>query len=126
MDLADLTSALRALSLDDIHGVAQSLDRDTAGDEVDAWHATIAIDRALRHSHRTRQAAQAARSAAQAVQQAAERQGCALPDPAVTHVARAAAEIARGLVAGDDVSAEVSHLMQHWFVVFGWVSVTSR
>ena len=40
--------------------VARSLASDTAGDEVDAWHATIAIDRALRHSHRTRHAARAA------------------------------------------------------------------
>jgi hypothetical protein len=126
MDLADLTSALRSLSLDDIRRVAQSLENDTAGDEVDAWHATIAIDRALRHSHRTRQAAQAARSAAQAVQRVAERDGCALPDPAVTRVARAAAEIARGMIAGDDVAPSVEHLLQHWFPVFSRVNATTR
>ena len=27
------------------------------------------------------------------------------------------AEIARGMVAGDDVAAEVNHLLQHWFPV---------
>jgi hypothetical protein len=117
MDLTQLDDALAALSSDDIRRIAASLDGDTVGDEVDAWHATIAIDRALRHSHRTRQAARAAWEAAQAVQRAAERDGLALPDPVVTHVARAAAEIARGMVAGDDVAAEVNHLLQHWFPV---------
>jgi hypothetical protein len=60
------------------------------------------------------------------VQHAAERQGCALPDPAVTHVARAAAEIARGMIAGDDVAPEVGRLLQHWFPVFSWVPAHSR
>ena len=51
----------------------RSLDSDTAGDEVDAWRATIAIDRALRHAHRTRQAARAPRGTpSQAVQRVAE------------------------------------------------------
>ena len=40
-----------------------------------------------------------------------------LPDADVTHVARAAAEVARGIVAGDDVAAEVSRLLEHWFPV---------
>ena len=72
------------------------------GDEVDAWHATIAIDRALRHSHRTRLSG--ARRVGRGADGAARRDadGMALPDPDVTHVARAAAEIARGMVAGDE------------------------
>jgi hypothetical protein len=86
MDLTEFHASLKQLSVDDIHGVARSLASDTAGDEVDAWHATIAIDRALRHSHRT-------------------------------HVARAAAEVARGMTAGDDCVFEVHHLLQHWFPV---------
>jgi hypothetical protein len=118
MDLTELHAALKALTVDDIHDVAKSLANDTVGDEVDAWHATIAIDRALRHSHRSRQAGRAAWDAAQAVQRAAEAQGMELPDVDVTHVARAAAEVARGLVAGDDVALEVSQLLQHWFPVF--------
>ena len=60
MDLTEFDAALKQLTADDIHDVARSLASDTAGDEVDAWHATIAIDRALRHSHRTRHAARAA------------------------------------------------------------------
>jgi Tfp pilus assembly pilus retraction ATPase PilT len=118
MTLTEFHAALRRLTVDDIHGIARSLASDTAGDEVDAWHATIAIDRALRHSQRARLAAHAARDAAQAVQRVAEENAVDLPDVDVTHVARAAAEIARGMVAGDDVAVEVNQLLQHWFPVF--------
>ena len=118
MDLTGFTDALHRLTVDDIHCVAKSLASDTVGDEVDAWHATIAIDRVLRHSHRTRHAARAAWDAAQVVQRVAEAGGLELPDVDVTHVARAAAEVARGLVAGDEVTAEVHQLLQHWFPVF--------
>ena len=117
MDLTEFHAALKQLTADDIHDVARSLASDTAGDEVDAWHATIAIDRALRHSHRTRHAAHAARDAATIVQRAAEEQGVELPDVDVTHVARAAAEVARGMTAGDDCALEVRQLLQHWFPV---------
>jgi hypothetical protein len=117
MDLTQFDDALRRLSVDDIHRVARSLDSDTVGDEVDAWHATIAIDRALRHSHRTRHAARAAWDAAQIVQRVAEVDGVELPHVDVTRVARAAAEVARGIVAGDDVESEVHQLLQHWFPV---------
>jgi hypothetical protein len=125
MDLTEFHAALAELSVDDIHHVARSLASDTVGDEVDAWHATIAIDRALRHSHRTRHAARAAWDAAQTVQRAAEAQGVALPDIDVTHVARAAAEVARGITAGDECAFEVSQLLQHWFPVFVPTGVTS-
>ena len=117
MDLTGFNDALRDLTVNDIHSVARSLANDTVGDEVDAWQATIAIDRALRHTHRTRLAARAAWDAAQAVQRIAESEGLELPNIDVTHVARAAAEIARGLVAGDEVAAEVQQLLQHWFPV---------
>ena len=56
----------------------------------------IAIDRALRHSHRMRLAAKAAWNAAQIVQRCALAEGIELPDADVTHVARAAAEVAAG------------------------------
>jgi hypothetical protein len=112
---SEFTEALRRLTPDDVHAIARSLESDTAGDEVDAWRATIAIDRALRHSHRTREAAHAAWDAAQTVQRTMIAQGMTLPDPDVTHVARAAAEVARGLVAGEGVESEVSRLLMHWF-----------
>ncbi len=111
---SEFTEALRKLTPDDVYTIARSLESDTAGDEVDAWRATIAIDRALRHSHRTREAAHAAWDAAQTVQRTMTAQGMALPDPDVTHVARAAAEVARGLVA-EGVESEVSRLLMHWF-----------
>jgi hypothetical protein len=117
MDLTEFTDGLRHLSVDDIHRVATSLASDTVGDEVDAWHATIAIDRALRHSHKSRHAGRTAWDAAQTVQHVGEANGMQLPDVDVTHVARAAAEIARGLTAGDDCELEVHQLMQHWFPV---------
>jgi hypothetical protein len=117
MTPTDFTGALRALSYDDIRDIATSMEHESVGDEVDAWRITIAIDRALRHSHKTRQAAQVAYGAAQAVQRAAEADGVELPHEQVTHVARAAAEVARGLVAGDDVAPEVSQLLLHWFPV---------
>jgi hypothetical protein len=115
MAIAEFNEALRRLTLDEVHAIARSLESETAGDEVDAWRATIAIDRALRHTHRTREAARAARDAAQAVQCTAAAQGVELPDEDVTHVARAAAEVARGLVAADGVESEVGRLLMHWF-----------
>jgi hypothetical protein len=117
MTPTDFTAALRTLSYDDIRDIALSIEHESAGDDVDAWRITIAIDRVLRHGHRTRQAAHVARAAAQAVQYAAESDGVELPQPDVTHVARAAAEVARGLVAGPDVAPEVSQLLLHWFPV---------
>jgi hypothetical protein len=115
MAVTDFERALGRLTIDDIRSIARSLEADTAGDEVDAWRATIAIDRALRHTHRSRQAAKSAWDAAQVVQRVAVAHGVELPDPDVTHVARAAAEVARGLIAGEDVAAEVSRLLLHWF-----------
>jgi hypothetical protein len=117
MDLTEFHDALKQLTVDDIHHVARSLASDTAGDEVDAWHATIAIDRALRHSHKSRHAGRAAWDAAQTVQHVGEANGMQLPDVDVTHVARAAAEVARGMTAGDECALEVSQLLQHWFRV---------
>jgi hypothetical protein len=114
MTPAELNAALRTLRREDLRRIAQSLASETAGDEVDAWRVTMAIDRALRHSHRARQAAHAARDASQAVQHAAEADGVKLPDPDVTHVARGAAELARGLVAGADVEHEMLQLLAHW------------
>ena len=121
MTPGELSRALRALSGDDIRAVASSLEHDTAGDEVDRWQATIAIDRALRHTHRSRMAAHAAWDAAQAVQAAGERAGIRLPDADVTRVARAAAEVARGLVVDDEVAPELSRLLLHWFPVLARV-----
>jgi len=89
MAITEFNEALGRLTKDDVHCIARSLESETAGDEVDAWRATV--------------------------QRAAAAQGIPLPDPDVTHVARAAAEVARGLVAADGVESEVSRLLVHWF-----------
>jgi len=115
------TDALRHLNADELRRVAASLGSDALTDEVDWWRATIAIDKVLRHTRCTRQAAHAARDAAHAVQEAAERAGIALPDTDVTRVARAAADMARGLIAGTPARPVVRLLAEHWAPVFATV-----
>ncbi|MCU1457160.1 MAG: hypothetical protein JWL73_1252 [Actinomycetia bacterium] len=116
MDTVAFTAALEAMSASDLDRVAVGLERLTAfqGDEVDAWRATMAIDRALRRTDRTRRAAQAAQRAARAVLEAATRAGVNLPDAPTTCVARAAAELARGFVVADLVERELSFLLMAW------------
>jgi hypothetical protein len=105
---------LRALSGDDLRRIASSLEGELLTDEVDWWRATIAIDKVLRHTRRTRQAARAASDAVRAVQDAAVRAGIEVPDHDVTRVARAAADVARGLAAGPPARPIVRLLMEHW------------
>jgi len=107
-------AALRAMSADDLHRVAASLDAEQICDEVDWWRATIAIDKMLRRTRGSRRAAQAATDAAKAVQAAACRAGIPLPDAEVTRVARAAADVARGLAAGSPARPVVGLLLEHW------------
>lgn len=106
--------ALRAMSADDLHRVAASLDAEHICDEVDWWRATIAIDKVLRRTRCARRAARAAADAARAVQDAADRAGIRLPDADVTRVARAAADVARGLAAGSPARTVTGMLLEHW------------
>jgi hypothetical protein len=110
----EFIDGLRAMTGDDLLRVAASLDSDAICDEVDWWRATIAIDKVLRHHHCTRRAARAATDAAHAVQDAADRAGIPLPDAQVTRVARAAAEVARGLSAGASARPIVGLLLEYW------------
>jgi len=117
MDVGEFSRALERLTAEDVHRIAATLTNnhsDNAADEVEAWRVTLTIDRVLRRTHRTRLAARAASSITHTVLQIAAAQGIRLPDEEVTHVARAAAEVARGLVAGDDVRAEVGTLLVDW------------
>ena len=116
MELAEFTQALEHLTADDVHRIAALLDAhaESAADEVEAWRVTLTIDRVLRRTHQTRVAARAASTVTHTVLTVAARQGISLPDAEVTHVARAAAEIARGLVAGDEVTGEVRALLVDW------------
>jgi hypothetical protein len=122
MDVGEFSRALERLTAEDVHRIAATLTNnhsDSAADEVEAWRVTLTIDRVLRRTHRTRLAARAASSITHTVLQIAAAQGIRLPDEEVTHVARAAAEVARGLVAGDDVRAEVGTLLVDWSPVVG-------
>jgi hypothetical protein len=122
MDVAEFSRALEDLTAADVHRIAATLTSnhsDSAADEVEAWRVTLTIDRVLRRTHRTRLAARAASSITHTVLQIAAAQGIRLPDEEVTHVARAAAEVARGLIAGDDVRAEVGALLVDWSPLVG-------
>ncbi|MEX0664941.1 MAG: hypothetical protein WD598_09270 [Acidimicrobiia bacterium] len=112
--VAGFVDGLRDLTADAIGRIVDSLDSEALTDEVDWWRATIAIDKVLRHSRCSRQAASAANDATRAVQEAAERDGISLPDPGVTRVARAAADVARGLAAGPAARPIVRLLLEHW------------
>jgi hypothetical protein len=117
MDVGEFSRALENLTAEDVHRIAATLTNnhtENAADEVEAWRVTLTIDRVLRRTHRTRLAARAASSITHTVLQIAAAQGIRLPDEEVTHVARAAAEVARGLIAGDDVRAEVGTLLVDW------------
>jgi hypothetical protein len=106
------SALLRSLTTEDLEAIDRSLGSDAVVDEVEWWRATIAIDRAIRHARRTHQAGRAAADA-MALVEAVGRAG-AMPEPVVTRVARAAADIARGLAAGPSAQPIVGVLMQHW------------
>jgi hypothetical protein len=116
MELAELTGTLAEMTADDLRIVAKSLAvrHQSAGDEVDSWHAVVHIDEVLRRTGRSRQAAHAAYAAAQAVLAAAASSSMVLPDPEVTRIARAAALVARGIVAGTEADADVRWLLLQW------------
>jgi len=105
---------LRSMTAGDIRRIVDSLDSEVLTDEVDWWRAMIAIDKVLRHSRCSRHAARAANDATRAVQEAAVREGITLPDGGVTRVARAAADVARGLAAGPAAGPIVRLLLEHW------------
>lgn len=112
MKLSEFLGALDTLSGDDIRALAIDLDGMVASpaEEVEVTRAYLAIEAALRRVHRVRDAAAAGHRASSTVLHAAERAGIELPDAAVTRVARAAATIARGIVADDAAAAEVRFL----------------
>jgi len=95
---------LSELTGPDIIALAASLrhELDTADGEVSWWRATITIGANLKRHHRSREAGLAAHRASTAVMRAAERAGGAVDRDDVTIVARAAAEVARVLVAQHD------------------------
>ena len=108
MDVVAFGRALSELTVDDIRWIAQDLAAASMSpaDEVAVTRSVLVIEHALRRTHRLPNAATAGLAAATAVQDVAERARVALPDRDVTRVARAAAQLARGLVLGDSPRIE--------------------
>jgi hypothetical protein len=103
MNVVVFGRALAELSVDDIRAIAFDLQaaRASTADEVAGTRAMLFIEQTLRRTHRLHDAASAALGVATNVQQVAERGHLDLPDDDVTRVARAAAQIARGMIVGD-------------------------
>ncbi len=117
MDLPHFIECLHRLDRATILAAALELDESasSAAGEVSWWRATVEIDRQLRRHRAGIRAAHAARAATSAVLWAAGQAGIALPDDRVTAVARAAADVARGLevhaAAVDDLLRGCRHLV---------------
>jgi hypothetical protein len=92
--------ALGGLSLGDVRSIAVDLRSacTSAADEVAHTRATLMIEQSLRRAHRLHDAAGVALGCAARVQSVAHEAGVELPDDDVTCVARAAAQLARGLL----------------------------
>ncbi len=121
MDLVRFARVLRNLDAHDISVVAADLGYlvSSPADEVAATKARLAIEQSLVRLHRSSQAGLASYAVAQAVLAAAERAGIPLPDADVTRVARSAATIARGCIAGSVVEDAVQFLAGGWHHVLG-------
>jgi hypothetical protein len=102
MNASTFAHRLNALTGNEITGLASSLrlELGTPDGEVAGWKATIAVGASLKRSHLTRAASLAAHQAASAVQAAAAGDASLPCRDDVTVVARAAAEVARAIVAG--------------------------
>src|SRR6202008_4837882 len=116
MQFVELEHALGNLKMADIKSIAAALELAyaTPAEEIAAPPTPLAIDHALRRSHRQVEAALAARNIGAVVQDVARRERVKLPDDAVTRVARAAGQYARALVAGDEVAHETGALGRRW------------
>jgi hypothetical protein len=121
VDLVHFTRALRAMTAEDIRTVAADLAELSAlpADEVAGTKAVLVIEQTLHRQQRQSQGELAAYAVAQAVLAAAERNDIALPDSDVTRVARSAAMLARGIVAGLAVEDAVRFLSTGWRHVIG-------
>jgi hypothetical protein len=95
--------ALGDLTIADIRSISADLSNaiSSPADEVASTRSVMIIEQSLRRTHRLHNAATAALATATAVQDVAHRADVRLPDDDVTRVARAAAQLARGLVTFD-------------------------
>jgi biotin synthase-related radical SAM superfamily protein len=92
--------ALKELTIDDVRSIAVDLRAacQSTADEIAHTRSMLMIEQSLRRAHRLHDAAAVALECATTVQGVAERAGVELPDNDVTLVARAAAQLARGLL----------------------------
>jgi hypothetical protein len=121
VELVGFARVLRDLTADDIFEVASDLEtmvESTAG-QVAATRAVLSIEQSLRCLRRSAQAGLAAHAVAQSVLAAAERSGIELPNDDVTRVARSAASLARGMVAGLVADDAVQYLAGGWTRLIG-------
>ena len=116
MQFVEFEHALGNLTMADVRSIAAQLELAfaTPAEEIAETRTTLAIEHALRRSHRQVEAALAARNIGSVVQDVARRERVKLPDDAVTRVARAAGQYARALVAGDEVADEKVALGRRW------------
>jgi hypothetical protein len=100
VDVDAFGRALTELSFDDVRLIALDLRAacTSTADEIGHTRAVLLIEHSLRRAHRMHDALTAAYECATNVQGVAQRAGVELPDDDVTFVARAAAQLARGLV----------------------------
>ena len=127
VDSAEFSELLEGLGGDDISIVAEGLRADLASaeGEVAWWRATIAVSGVLRRTRRTREASLAAHRAACAVVVAARQAGLGEERRTeVSQVARAAAEVARALVA-DVAEPAGAPLLHAWQPVVGGPGVVA-
>jgi hypothetical protein len=108
VDLVSFARALTELTVDEIRSIAHDLTEanTSTADEIAATRSVLIIEQALRRTHRLHNAAAAALASATAVQDVAHAERVKLPDADVTRVARAAAQLARGMVAGESQGIE--------------------
>jgi hypothetical protein len=120
MNVDEFTNWVGTLTRLDLERIADALrtELDSADGEVSWWRATVTVSSCLRRNRCSRQAGMAAHHVTAAVRTAAERTGLLDDDrDAVTMLARAASEVARGLVAGDDAGWSLDALIAPWRTV---------
>jgi uncharacterized glyoxalase superfamily metalloenzyme YdcJ len=125
VDVVAFGQAVSELSVDDIRKISLDLSSavSSTADEIATTRAVLMIEQTLRRTHRLHNAATAALAVATAVQDVAHKARVPLPDPDVTRVARAAAQLARGMVAFDapGIDEAVRCLSRGWEVLPGAV-----
>ena len=125
VDVVAFGEAVSELSVDDIRKISLDLSSavSSTADEIATTRAVLMIEQTLRRTHRLHNAATAALAVATAVQDVAHRARVPLPDPDVTRVARAAAQLVRGMVAIESpgIDEAVRCLSRGWELLPGHV-----